>query len=257
MTLGSRLIAVEIELGGSANTLVPPRPDLWNSYYGCRFAWAERAAELARDVHLANQITSAKRIEAPHCIELQAGARRTAILTGGLPYHCRFGTRMLDSLLVVQGETARKDSGIGIGIDLPHPWAAAIDFSAPAATHVETTAAPMPARHSWLFYVDARNVLATHWEPIVATGDGEHGDSKAATPGERPAAAPGSIIGFRVRLFELEGRAGRVHVRSFRTPKSARRTDFLGQSMGELSIEADRIAVDLGGYEWMQLEAFW
>ena len=99
---------------------MPPRPDPWRSYYACRFAWAERAAELARDVHFAIQPTSAKRIEAPHFLELQAGPKRIALLTGGLPYHCRFGARMLDSLLIVHGETARKFR-FGIGIDLPHP----------------------------------------------------------------------------------------------------------------------------------------
>ena len=71
MMLGSRVIPVEIEL----NPLVPPRADPWRSYYACRFAWAERATDLARDVHLASQSTSAKRIEAPHFLELQSGAQ--------------------------------------------------------------------------------------------------------------------------------------------------------------------------------------
>lgn len=259
MTLGSRVIAVEIELGGAATSLVPPRPDPWNSYYGCRFAWAERASDLVRDVHLVNQPTSAKRIEAPHFVEVQTAGQRSAILSGGLPYHCRIGSRMLDTLLVVQGETARKFR-IGIGIDLPHPSAAAIDFTAPALTALETAGAPMPARHSWLFHVDARNVVATHWEPIVAgEREGEGGALGSASQATRLTrqAGAGAVVGFRVRLFEMEGKAGRVHLRTFRTPKTAVRTDFLGQSTGDLAIDGDRIALDLGGHEWLQLEAYW
>ena len=137
MTLGSRVLAVEIDL----NPTVPPRADPWRSYYACRFAWAERAAELSRDVHFASQPTTAKRLEAPHFIDVQSGAKRMTLLTGGLPYHCRFGARMLDSLLVVHGETARKFR-MGIGIDLPHPWSAALEFSAAEAVLVETAAAP-------------------------------------------------------------------------------------------------------------------
>jgi alpha-mannosidase len=244
MSLGNRVVVVEIEL----NPSVTPQSDPWRSYYACRFAWAERAADLARDVHLAIEPTTAKRIEAPHFLELQAGARRMALLTGGLPYHCRVGTRMLDTLLIVEGETARRFR-IGIGIDLPHLWSAALDFNAPETLLVEPAAEPLPARHSWLFHVDARNVCATHWEPIVA--------GKTDSAAGETQAAPGSIVGFRVRLFELEGRAGRVGLRSFRTPKSARRTDFLGQATGDLIIEEDRILIDLGAFEWLQLEARW
>jgi alpha-mannosidase len=189
-----------------------------------------------------------------------------AILTGGLPYHCRFGARMLDSLLIVHGETARKFR-IGIGIDLPHPATAAMDFVAPDAIAVETAAPPMPARHSWIFHVDARNVVATNWEPLLA-GDGEGVGNLFVEPSPPETAPPvnekvpdtfstGSIVGFRVRLFETEGRGGRVHLRSFRTPATAQRTDFLGRATGDLTIEGDRIAVDLGGFEWMQIEARW
>ena len=60
-------------------------------------------------------------------------ARRggTTILTAGLPYHRRHGMRKLDSLLLVRGETARRFR-LGIGIDLPQPMAAALDFAAPS-----------------------------------------------------------------------------------------------------------------------------
>jgi alpha-mannosidase len=251
MTLGSRVIAVEIDL----QPALPPRPDPWKSYYACRFAWAERAADLARDVHFASQPTTAKRLEAPHFVEIQAGPKRIALLTGGLPYHCRFGSRMLDSLLIVHGETCRQFR-LGIGIDLPHPWSAALDFSTTEAVSVETAAAPAPARHGWLFHIDARNVVATAWEPLLAGEPAASGDIRDGDTGDGTIApAPGSIIGFRVRVLETEGRGGRVQLRSFRPAKSARRTDFLHRPTGDLIVEGDRIVLDLGAFEWMQIEA--
>ena len=57
--------------------------------------------------------------------------------------------------------------------------------------------------------------------------------------------------------METEGRGGRVHLRSFRAPATARRTDFRGGSTDNLTVEGDRIAMDLGAFEWMQVEARW
>jgi hypothetical protein len=37
----------------------------------------------------------------------------------------------------------------------------------------------------------------------------------------------------------------------------ARRTNYLGETLGELSVEEDKIAVDLAPHEWAQIEAWW
>ena len=85
----------------------------------------------------------------------------------------------------------------------------------------------------WLFHLDARNVLATRWEPILAEG--------------KPA-------GFRVRLLETEGRAAAVGLRSFRPVASARSIDFVGEVQAELTVEGDQIEVQIGPREWIQVE---
>ena len=231
MTLGARLVVVEIELEPAA----PLAGDPWQSYFASRFAWADGSVELRRDVHLMSRPTTAGRIEAANFIEIEAGGGRTAILPGGLPYHCRMGPRMLDTLLIVRGETARRFR-LGIGIDLPHPWTAALDMLGPPPVQAETAAAPSPARHGWLFHIDARNVAATHWEPLLAEGAEK-------------------IVGFSVRLLETEGRAGRVKLNCFRAPDSTTRTNFLGQPSGELTIEQGRIVLEMGAFEWAQIEA--
>ncbi len=228
MTLGSRLIVVEIDL----DPVAQPSGEPWKSYYGSRFAWADGTAELHRDVHLMSRTTTARRIESPNFIDIGGANGRTTILPAGLPFHSRVGPRMLDSLLVVAGETGRRFR-FGIGIDLPHPWTAALDMLSPIAAQAETASAPSPTSHGWLFHIDARNVAATHWDPLP------------------------SGAGFRVRLLETEGRAGRVKLNSFRAPTSAARTDLTGHPTGELKIEEGRVVLEIGAYEWAQVEARW
>jgi alpha-mannosidase len=72
--------------------------------------------------------------------------------------------------------------------------------------------------------------------------------------------APGGserIASFGVRLYETEGRAGRVQLRCFRTPASARRTDFEHRPAGNLPIEDDRLIIDIAAFEWVEVEAYW
>ena len=123
---GSRVLEIEIEF----DNIEEPRADPWNSYYAARFAWPDQMAELWRGVSLSRQKTTAVRIEAPEYINVDNGAGVISLVTGGLPYHRRSQDRMLDSLLVVRGETARRFS-LGVGVDLPQPAAAALEFVTP------------------------------------------------------------------------------------------------------------------------------
>jgi alpha-mannosidase len=226
---GVRIIGLEIEL----DVREEPRADPWNSYYAIRFAWSNEAAELFRSVGGVMQPSANRRIEAPQFIEIRDDRLRTTIFTGGLPYHRFNGERMLDTLLVVRDES-RRIFRLGIGIDVQHPAAAASELHDPLSV---VAATPLPAAasgSSWMFHLDVRNVVATHWDH-----------------------AGGAAGGFRVRLQETEGRAGRVYLRSFRPPRVARQLDFQGNTQAELAIDGDRIAIDLAAYEWIQVLAEW
>jgi hypothetical protein len=146
---------------------------------------------------------------------------------------------MLDTLLITAGETCRKFR-LGIGVDLPHACMAALEMAAQESMQFETASPPAPVNYGWLFHLDMKNVTATHWSPLVET------------TGEKS-----SVVGFRCRLLETEGRMGRVRLRCFRSPKTAERTEFGGQSRGSLPIEDDSILIDFNGHEWIQLEARW
>ncbi|MGA2799587.1 MAG: hypothetical protein ABSE63_18550, partial [Thermoguttaceae bacterium] len=156
---GCRVLELEIQLDVERQ----PDPYPWNSYYACRFAWNDESSSLFRGVNLTTQPADLARFESPHFIDIRSDSLRTTILCGGLPYHRRIGLRKLDTLLIVQGETAHRFR-LGIGIDLPNAMTAALGFLTPK-TICFPTASP-PTKHGWLFHLDHRNVIATHWEPI-------------------------------------------------------------------------------------------
>src|SRR3569623_3426255 len=90
-----------------------------------------------------------------------------------------------------------------------------------------SAAMPATGATGWLFHIDVRSVVATHWEAID-----EHGRN----------------VGFRARLLATAGRAGRVALRAFKPVASARQIDFLGQTLVELTVEENRIHVEFSAY---------
>jgi alpha-mannosidase len=181
------------------------------------------------------QKATAKRFESPHYIEIDEVANRTTILTGGLPFHRLVGRRMLDSLLVVHGERCRHFR-LGIGVDLKHPLQEALSLLTPETAVCQSAAPPSPADSSWLFHVDSRNVIATHWSPLIEGDD---------------------VKGFRVRLLETGGRAAKTKLSSFRPVSSARQVDFCGASQADCKLADGQIELALGAHEWVEVEARW
>jgi alpha-mannosidase len=227
---GSRVLQLEIEL----EPLVEPTSDAWNSYFACRFAWADDSASLFAGVNQTRQPVHKQRLEAPLYFDVDSDAARTTILTGGLPFHRRVGSRMLDSLLVVRGEQERLFR-LGIGIDLPQSLPEAISLLAPPTQLEQPAPAPIPPQ-SWFFHLDTRSVIPTHWSLI---SDGAR------------------ICGVRVRLLESSGRSGRVKLAAFRPFVGARQVNFVGESLSECPVTDGRIGIDISAHEWIEVEGRW
>lgn len=226
---GSPVLTLEIEL----DVKEEPRADPWNSYFASRIAWNDATADLRRSVSGVSQPTEAKKLEAPLFVELCSEKHKLTILTGGLPYHRRIGMRMLDTLLVVRGDTGRRFR-LGIGVNQPYPTHAAWDLLTPNTTHAETAAPPTASASGWLCHVDQKNVLATHWAPLVEEAN---------------------VVGLRTRLIETEGRSGRARLQSFRSFASARQIDFQGETLAQLPLEEGAALVDVTAHEWVEIEA--
>lgn len=228
---GSRVLHVEVELDPQTEC----QSDPWNSYYCARIAWASPGAELYRAANETRVKAESKRIEAPHYLEIDDGVLKNTLLTGGLPFHIRQELTRLDSLLIVRGETARVFR-FGLALDLTHPMQEAISFLSPTVSLCEDRPPPASAASSWLFHIDAKNVVATHWQPLVEAG---------------------RAIGFRVRLLETEGRPAQVKLSTFRPVAAARKVDFRGTTTGDCTLADGKLQLPMSGNEWVEIEAKW
>ncbi len=228
---GSRVLEMEIDLEPGREC----QAAAWDSYYAARFAWASEASELRRGINLTRHTTSAKRFEAPLYVEVDDGSARTTILTGGVPFHRRVGMRMLDSLLITRGESGRHFR-LGIGVELKNPLQEALALHSPADAVFQTAAPPTPHTSAWLFHLDARNVVATHWEPLLE-------DS--------------TITGFRVRLLETMGRSSPLTLSAFRPISHARERGLDGAPMNDCGLEDGCVKLRMGAHQWTEVEAHW
>ncbi|MFT7641723.1 MAG: alpha-mannosidase, partial [Pirellulaceae bacterium] len=225
---GSRVLNVDIQL----TPTLEPKSDAWNSYYACRFAWADQTADLWRGVNQTRQLARAKKIESPLYLEIENGDTRTTILTGGMPYHRRTGIASIDSLLVIRGETARQFQ-FGIGVDVKNSLHEALNLLSPNTSTYQTGVSAPPHTSSWLFHVDARNVIATAWEPIFKGSQ---------------------LTGYRVRLLETGGRIGRGKINSFRSAAAAQQVDFRGEKLSDCEIADGAVCFEMAANQWIELE---
>ena len=207
VTRGNRVMDVEIELTTNPELLLE---DPWDSYYTCRFAFADEAAILRCGSRLQVHDASRRRMEAPLFVDIDSADRHTTILTGGLPYHRRSSDAKLDTLLAVLGEQQTRFR-IGVGVDLPAMTRSAIDFLArqhdplvmPGHANSET---------GWLLHVDARNCVIPWWHPLADES------------------------GLRLRMVETDGRRTTAHLRTFRPLKGAWTVDASGTVLEELAV---------------------
>ena len=228
---GSRVLEIEIELDLHRE----PSGDPWNSYFSSRFAWADEGADVYRGVNQTRHRATAPRLESVDYFEIHEDDWRTSILTGGLPFHRRVGYRMLDSLLVVRGESCRTFK-LGIGVDLVQPLSESMSWMADIPHRCENAAPPQGNATSWLFHLNARNVVATSWRPLVEEGQ---------------------CVGLVVRLLETAGRPGKVTLSAFRPLLQAEQRDFKAGSLGACRLDDGKVVVEMAAAEWLEVEARW
>ncbi|MBS0204225.1 MAG: hypothetical protein JSS49_15085 [Planctomycetes bacterium] len=237
------IVEIEIEL----SDLKIPDGDPWNNYFASRFAWSDSSSAVTRSLFHTAQGFGSERFETSDYIEAASEGERLTIVPHGLPYHRKTGDRMVDSMLVVAGET-RRQFNFTLAVDAPYPLEAAWNATTPVAVISTEVGPPRSGNSGWFFHLDARNVQLTRVLELrdppglsLPTGDC---DSIPLPAGP----------GFAVRLIETEGRARRVRLRTFRQPIHARKRDFQGQTQAELVLEGDSVLVDVGAFEVTDVE---
>jgi hypothetical protein len=88
----------------------------------------------------------------------------------------------------------------------------------------------------WLFHVDARSVVATHWSLLREDG---------------------RAVGVRARLLESGGKNARARLTAFRPFTSARQVNFVGEVLSQLPVEQGKVALELAAHEWIEIECRW
>lgn len=151
---GSRWLEIESEL---TDLTVELSDQPWKNYFAGRATWATDALSIRPFVRDKRHRTSGKRIEAPLGVIIDEGDRKLQVCSYGLPAHRRIGTKELDTLLIVRGESQRKFR-LAYGFDVPSPARSARQHLLPAIAVPVKPFANEPGR-GWLLDIDSRSTI--------------------------------------------------------------------------------------------------
>ncbi|GHT36540.1 hypothetical protein FACS189427_08350 [Planctomycetales bacterium] len=213
-----------------------------DSYFTLRRAWNDMSLELRAGIADGLEPINTGRIIAPRLLDLRRKDTEQSLtfLTEGLPFHRLIGGHQLDTILAVPQETSIEttlDFRYGIGVDMKFPVPAAMEFLAPKAELIQEVNTAPQNNSSWLFHIEAKNVVALNWEPFF---------DESSTSG-KPA-------GFCVLLLETENRRAHFELKSFLEPVKAAATDFFGNELKPLKTENSSVLIDMHGRELMPIQ---
>jgi len=209
--LGRPILEIQIEIEPKQ----PPAGYAWHAYYGARFAWRDERALLLRGVNGTAYATTHTRPETPDFLELRQGRQSTFLFPGGLPFHQRHGTRMLDVILIPEGEKTQTFD-LALGLDRDHPIQTALGMVTPPVVIPVAKGPPHVGASGWLFHLDAPNLLLTTLRPGP-----ENQDSITA------------------RMLECSQHGGPAELRCARNPKRAVLVDARGETLLETTVNGD------------------
>jgi hypothetical protein len=223
--------AVLVDVG--LETQRQPAGDIWRNYYASRLAMASDPVAVRYGAQWQALETKRECIESAEWIEMDDGFAVATCFALGLPFHRRAATTWLDTLLVVEGEERRRFQ-FAIGLDQRLPTKTALALLTSGKGGIARLPAQSAAPRGWFLHVAAANVLLTFVEPLESLNSG-----------------------VRVRLLETEGLETRTTIAAFQPFKTAKITDFRGNSTEVLSVVDGAAHFDIGPYRWIQIEAEW
>jgi hypothetical protein len=211
-----------------------PEGDCWNSYFASRLVWRDEAITVRCGVDWTARETTRRRIESPEWIEISDAVGPITCFALGLPYHRLASDNWLDTLLFTAGES-RHEFQFAIGLGCHYPAQSALALATTGRSAAVSLHVPPGAARGWFLHVSAKNIIVTHLESL---DDPEH---------KR----------VQLRLLETEGREAVATVSAFLAFKSGRRTNFQGQTIEKLKTTDGKFEVEIGPYQWVQIEAEW
>jgi hypothetical protein len=209
--LGRPILEIRVEIEPKQ----PPAGYAWHAYYGARFAWRDERALLLRGVNGMAYATTHTRPETPDFLELRVARQSTFLFPGGLPFHQRHSNRMLDVILIPEGEKAQTFD-LALGLDRDHPIQTALGMVTPPVVIPVSKGPPHVGASGWLFHLDAPNLLLTTLRP------GSEGQDSITT-----------------RMLECSLHGGSAELRCARNPKRAVLVDARGETLLGTTISGD------------------
>lgn len=223
--LGRPLLEMRLEIMPE----VKPAGYPWHAYYGARFAWRDERATLLRSVNGISYVSNHRRPETPDYIEVRTGKQGTFLFFGGLPFHQRQDTRMLDAILIPEGESETVFD-IAIGLDREQPIQTALGLATPVPVVQTAKGPPHVGAAGWLFHLDAPNLLLTGLRPLPEGGDG-----------------------MVLRLLECSVYSGQAQFRCVRPPVDAKLVDARGNHVLTLGTSGDAAMLEVSPCDLVQL----
>ena len=216
------------------NILIIPDPEAtqtitgnpWMAYLASRFAWDNESASISRGLLGQTSGFQGERFESPEHIEVADEDQRLLIVPHGRPYHRRSGSRMLDSLLLVEGQPVPADGfRFTLEFDQPYPERTVADVLQPVLVEPVTNA---DNAAGWIFGCSAKNVQVAR---VRAEGR--------------------SVI---VLLQETEGRPATGCLRIARTPVSAWTRKATGERVKSLDVSESEVSVTFASFELIEVQ---
>jgi hypothetical protein len=193
----------------------------WHAYYGARFAWRDERSTMLRSVNGTGYVTTHTRPETADYLEWRLGGQSTVLFPGGLPFHQRHGARMLDVILVPEGETAQTFD-LALGLERDYPIQTALGMITPVPLVPTSKGPPHIGTSGWLFHLDAPNLMLMDVRP-----------------------APDGADGIVARLLECTGQGSHAELRCVRDPQRALLLDASGSKLMDLSTQGDAVTLEV------------
>jgi hypothetical protein len=206
----------------------------WHAYFGARFAWRDERSTLVRGFNGIGYITNHPRPQTPDYLDIRTPPTSTTIFTGGLPFHQKQAGRMVDVILVPEGEKTTIFE-MGIAFDREVPMQTSWGYTSPLAIVPTTKGPPHIGASGWLFHIDASNLLLTRMTPGRAESHEALGDDE----GEGVADA------ITARFLECANYSGLAEFRCVRDPQRAIVLDSRGQFMVEANRSGDIVHLEV------------
>jgi hypothetical protein len=236
--LGRPLLEMRIEI-------TPVQPAVgypWHAYFGSRFAWRDERTLLVRSIHGTRHISSHPRPQTAEYIDLRLAQFGTTLFTGGLPFHQKQEGRMLDVILVPEGEkTTTFDLGISLDRDVPS--LTALGLTSPLAVVPTVKGPPHIGASGWLFHIDMPNLLISRLLP---------GKREIRAEDNPPTGEPEDAI--TAQILECTGNSGHAEFRCVRNPKRAVLLSGNGHFLTDAGINGDAVFLEVSPSDWVQLQ---